>query len=361
MYEEYTYEFLLDRALNNAKKNDPNLDIREGSIIYNAIAPTILELAILYTQLDIIINESYADTASRDRLIQRAKERGITVQPATNAIRLGIFNTDAKISIGDRFTLHTLNYKVVKEIGAGRFQLECETAGIVGNMESGKLIPIDYIEGLKSAELTEILIAGENEEETEVLRERYFNSLNAKAFGGNITDYREKTKEINGVSGVKVYPVWNGGGTVKLVIIDTDYNKPSQTLIDTVQAKIDPLENQGQGLGTAPIGHTVTVEGVTEELIDIQTNIQFKDGWNWESSQVYIDTCIDEYLKELANKWENEKNLLIRISQIESKLLLQCETQILDIDNTTINGKAENHVINENSIPKRNSVTKLEE
>jgi len=30
------------------------------------------------------------------------------------------------------------------------------------------------------------------------------------------------------VGDVKVYPVWNGGGTVKLVIIDSEYNVPSE-------------------------------------------------------------------------------------------------------------------------------------
>lgn len=359
MYEAYTYEFLLDRTLKNAKKNNPSIDTREGSIIYNAVAPTCLELAILYTQLDNILNETFADTASRNNLIKRCAERGITVQPATQAIRLGLFNSDAKISIGDRFSLHTLNYKVIKEVGAGRFQLECETAGIVGNMESGNLIPIDYIEGLTTAELTDVLIAGEDEEDTEVLRERFFNSLNAKSFGGNITDYKEKTKDINGVGGVKVYPVWNGGGTVKLVIIDTDYNKPSQTLIDTVQAEIDPLENQGQGLGTAPIGHTVTVEGVSEQSVNIKTKIVFRDGWDWLSSQIYIDEVIDNYLKELSKSWDDEKNLIVRISQIESKLLNSLNNMILDISDTLLDDESENIIIDENSIPVRGSVTSV--
>ena len=361
MYEAYTYEFLLDRALKNATQTNPNIDTREGSIIYNALAPTILELANLYVQLDLILNETFADTATRVNLIKRCKERGIVPESATKAIRRAVIDSLNTIPIGTRFSLNVLNYTVIKHDGGNNYQLECETEGIIGNMESGKLIPIDYIDGLKSAELTEILIAGEDEEETEVLRQRYFNSLNAKAFGGNMTDYKEKTKAINGVGGVKVYPAWNGGGTVKLVIIDTENKVPSDILIDSIQEQIDPTVNQGKGQGIAPIGHTVTVEGITEESINIQTKITFNDGWNWETAQVYIDECIDNYFKELAINWENENNILIRISQIETQLLLKCATQIFDIADTKLNGKSENYVVHENSIPKRNSVIELEE
>lgn len=95
----------------------------------------------------------------------------------------------------------------------------------------------------------------------ERFRRRYFDSLNSQAFGGNIADYREKVNGISGVGGVKVYPAWNGGGTVKLVIIGSDYGVPSDELIRAVKDTIDPEVDAGKGYGLAPIGHVVTVEG----------------------------------------------------------------------------------------------------
>ena len=44
------------------------------------------------------------------------------------------------------------------------------------------MVPIEYIRGLQTAELTEILIPGEEEEETESLRQRYFASFDETAF-----------------------------------------------------------------------------------------------------------------------------------------------------------------------------------
>ena len=215
-YSSMTYEVILQRMLNRIPDN---MDKREGSIIYDALAPAAAELAILYIEFRIIENESYADTASRDYLIKRAAERGITPHPATNAIVKGIFTpSNVNIPIGTRFNSDNLNYIVISKIQGGQYQLQCETEGTVGNGFSTTLIPIDYVDGLETAQISEVLIPGEDEEDTEMLRSRYFESFDTKAFGGNKTDYVQKTNEIDGVGSTKVTPVWNGGGTVKLTI-----------------------------------------------------------------------------------------------------------------------------------------------
>ena len=145
MYESVTYDLILKRML-DAVPND--VDKREGSIIYDALAPAALELVNMYVQLDNVLNETFADTASREFLIRRASERGITPEPATKAILKGQFNMD--IPIGSRFSLEKLNYAAVEQISAGFYRMECETPGTDGNRQLGKLIPIDYIEGLTS-------------------------------------------------------------------------------------------------------------------------------------------------------------------------------------------------------------------
>ena len=53
------------------------LDKREGSVIYDAIAPAALELANMYVALDVVMDEVFADSASYYYLIKRAAERGI--------------------------------------------------------------------------------------------------------------------------------------------------------------------------------------------------------------------------------------------------------------------------------------------
>lgn len=237
----------------------------------------------------------------------------------------------------------------------GEYRMACETAGNVGNLESGDLIPIEYIEGLAFARLGEVLIPGEDEEETEAFRKRYFASLDSQAFGGNIRDYIDKTIALPGVGGVKVYPVWDGGGTVRLVIIDAQHQAPSDTLVDEVQTALDPEQNQGVGMGIAPIGHVVTVEGVTNTVIDVALTLTYAEGWGWADVKGYAEAAIDEYLHELAGGWADEDAVIVRVSYIETRLLAL--PGIVDITGTTLNGVAGNVTLGADSIPIRGEVT----
>ena len=354
MYENVTYESILKRMLDRIPNS---FDKREGSIIYDALAPAAIELQNLYIQNDVVLNETFADTASRQYLIKRCNERGVPIKSATPAIRQGEFNTD--VPIGSRYSLNQLNYVVTEKISDGVFKLQCETAGNVGNLESGTLIPIDYIEGLQTAMLTNVLIPGEDEEDTEVLRQRYFDSFDAQSFGGNVAYYKEEVNALNGVGGVKVKRAWNGGGTVKLTIIDSTYNKPSDVLIASVQEAVDPLGNQGEGLGIAPIDHIVTVVGCGTTTVNVQTHLSFQEGWDFDAVKPYVEKVIDDYFKELSSSWEatDKTGLIVRISQIETRIL--DVEGVLDIANTTLNGVTENLSLDADNIPTRGSVVNV--
>lgn len=349
MYENMTYEMILDRMLDKIPKD---LDKREGSIIYNALAPAAIEMMQMYIELDGILNETFADTSSRKYLIKRAAERGIIPIPASNAVLKGVFNK--VVPIGSRFSLEELNYIVTRQISGKEFELKCETEGSEGNKYVGFMIPIDIIDGLETAELTELIIPGEDEESTESIRKRYFSTLESQAFGGNISDYKEKVNKIQGVGGVKIYPVWNGGGTVKLVILNSEFKKPAAEFISEVQNIIDPFKNQGKGLGIAPIGHIVSIECVKDQKINIETKITYQKGWSWEEIKNYVFEVIDKYLLELNKSWELNENIIVRISQIESRLLNL--SGIIDISATMINGKQENMVLDRDSIAVRGEI-----
>ena len=42
--------------------------------------------------------------------------------------------------------------------GDGTYRLTCETAGTVGNNDVGTILPVNYIEGLETAKLIELII-----------------------------------------------------------------------------------------------------------------------------------------------------------------------------------------------------------
>lgn len=347
MFEDMTFETLMKRML--ARVPD-NIDKREGSIIWDAIAPVAVEFVENYIALNTVVQESFADTQSRSYLIKRVSERGLSPKEATKAILKGVFTpATLNLKMNVRFSCDQLNYKVIEKIADGEYELECETAGTIGNETFGKLIPIEYIEGLETATLTELLIPAEDDENTEALRQRYFDSFDKNAYGGNISDYIQKTNNLNGVGCTKVTPVWNGGGTVLLTIMDSEYNPASETLVRNVQNAIDP-SGDATGLGIAPIGHVVTVQTAEAVTIDISANFIFSDDYNFAGCKAQIERAVNDYLLEQRKLWPNIDYLTIRIAQIEARILNNT-IGLLDIIGTTINGTASNLVLTKYQVP----------
>lgn len=347
MYEQELQDnYILNRML---ERVSDKLDKRESSVIFDTISSTAIELCILYIELESLIQNSYGDTASREYLIRRCKERGIEPYPATKAILKGEFTPTTVDVLGQRFNIGSMNFVAVEKTADGEYQMQCETAGVVGNQQLGTMIPIEYIEGLETAELTEVLIPGEDEEETEELRKRYFDSLNAVAFGGNIADYKAKTNAIDGVGATKVTPVWDGGGTVLLTIQASDYGVASDELVAEVQDIIDPTDSSGEGVGLAPIGHSVTVESTTSTTINVTTDIIFDTGYSWDNLYQDIEDAVKAYLLEQRKLWADSNSLIIRISQIETRIL--AVSGIVDISNTKINNSTSNLTLDEYAIP----------
>lgn len=345
--DQMTFEYIMARMLERV----PNtIDKREGSVIYDALAPAAAELTKAYIELDVVMDETFVDTASMQYLILRCKERGVKIEGETAAVIKGAFEPETiELRAGTRFNFDQINYVVTEKIADGYYRLQAETLGTAGNKYSGTLLPIENISGLERAEIVDLIVPGEDGDTTDTLREKYYKSIQGEAFGGNIADYKERVNAIAGVGGVKVKRAPQGGGTVQLTIISSDYHVPSAELIEDVQEKIDPIDKQGEGLGIAPIDHIVTVVGVGAQPVDVQTNITFISGWNFADGKAQIEQTIKDYFAELAAEWENAIASIVRIAQIETRLLNL--PFVLDIADTMLNGSAKNLQIDADKIP----------
>ncbi len=360
MYENETNENILKRMMG---KVPSDVDKREGSIIFDSLAPNSIEYELLYASLDYFLKNTFGDTASREWLIERAKERGLEPYPATYSVARAIFTpATLEIPIGSRFSYDDIDFAVTEKQSDGVYLMRCESAGTVGNVPAGKLIPNDYIRGLATAYIDEVVIPAEDEEPTEEFRARYLASFDNQAYGGNIADYKEKVMKVGGVGGIKVYPVWNGSGTVKVVFMTSEFKPPSEEFIEQVQTILDPIPNNGQGVGVAPIGHRVTVEGVQNSNISIGFKLTFLGLLN--SYKEKIENVIDEYFTELNKHWAETKidtadnysntGIIVRVAQLESRIL-EIEG-IIDIENLTFNGKAGNLVLGYDELAVRGEI-----
>ena len=347
MYE--SYEALMERKL--AMTQDKR-DRRQGSVIFDAMAPNAAETAAFYADLTMLEDRTFADTATGEDLTRRCMERGIFRKEAIKATFYGTF-TDTEgepyeIEADTRFYMEPYYYRVLFQEEDGRYVLECETPGEDGNSYLGALLPLEHLEGLAEATLSELRTDGEDEESDEMLRKRYMESFSADAFGGNVADYKQKVSALQNVGGVKIYPVWNGGGTVKVVIIEQGWKTPTSVELQALQEEIDP-QQRGEGYGLAPIGHRVTVAGVTEKICQISMEITWKTDADAERGKAEIQEKIAQYFLQLRQAWAESEHLIVRISYLESAALSAAD--VLDVQNCTINETAANLQLGADEIP----------
>lgn len=351
-----TYLTILDRLL---MRVDDKYDKRESSVIYNALAPVAMELANVYTQLEDTENEGFADTASMYYLTRRAQERGIAPYQATAAVLKGRFSQS--IEWGARFSgINTdLNYGVFELIGTKEesgatyyyYQCECEQTGEIGNSYIGGLIPIDG-SGIAVAELVDILTYGEDAEDVEHFRQRYYESITDLRYGGNLADYQYYLENLPNVGGSKIYPAWNGGGTVKVVITNAENDVPDEDIVSAVQEALDPISDTGKGVGIAPIGHKVTVQAASVEYITVTATITYNTGYEWADVESEFNATVDKYLSDLNDSWGGTGGgLIVRTSQLTS--LLITIGGVVDVTDVKINGQAKNYTAEVNAIVKR--------
>jgi uncharacterized phage protein gp47/JayE len=229
--------------------------------------------------------------------------------------------------------------------------MTCEELGTQGNSYTGPLIPITFIPSLKTATLSDLLVPARDEETDDEMRDRYFLMVNDKPFGGNLSQYDKELKDIDGVGEVQIYPVWDGGGSVKLSVIDAEYNIITNDFITTLQDILDPTP-QGTGLGLAPIGHIVTVTTPTEKIIDITTTIVLESGYTLGQVTPLIEEAIESYLLGLREIWGVPDDLnnyasAVYIARINSAVL--GVAGIANISGTTINGLASDLILTQDA------------
>lgn len=350
MYDEMTFENILDRMLERAKEVT-GVDTSVGSLIYSVLAPEAWELAEAYIAISNVYDTTFADTAPREELLKRGLERGLTPNAATKAILKGEFNIN--IPLDSRFTLGELSYKAIEKISDGIYKMECESAGTDGNKKLGELIQDSYIDGLETARLTELLKEGEDEEDTEDFRQRYFDSFETIYFGGNRADYKKKICEIDGVGGVKLDRVTDEEKYIRATIITSNYTVPSETLIEYVQNVIDPGK-EGDGDGVAPIGHCVKITGVESYTIEFSCRLSISSAVTIEDIEDELNGTIDTYLQELSKVWESNEHIIVRIEHIKAGLL--SVNGVLDITDALLNGRTYNTELGRYQIPVRGTV-----
>lgn len=361
MFEDYTYEWLLEDVLNRAPEE---IDTRPGSIFYDAVSGILIKVAKLYTDIDLIVEMTSVATARDDALDAKAGEYGVVRLAATRAKYRASF-TGTMPQVGERFYTDGKYFILKEDTEAGIYYLEAEKAGSDGNeVYSGTpAIPVNNIEGLISATFGEIYENGSDAEDDESLRTRVQEKIAGPAENGNKQHYKTWCESIDGVGRARITPLWNGPNTVKAILIDPEGRPCGQSKVTEVQNYIDPATKgytatvggkvytvgDGLGEGVANLGAHFTAAGASPLEIDVTFKGELADGTTKEAAEQEAQEAVGEYFKELVLTTGEAADGVVRISAVGA--ILSGLDNLLDYSELRLNGDTRNITPGEDDVP----------
>lgn len=330
-FQNKDYDYFLRKMLDAVPDN---IDKREGSIIYDALAPAALVMGQQSLDMANVIKETYIKTASGEFLDYRAIEHGTSRYPATQTEAKAKVLNDKKepldnVQIGDKFASigdSPIFYAVTKINADLTIELTAETAGSSANSYIGQILPVTPNDLLSWAEITEITAPARDVESDDHLKARLLSSQSWIAYGGNVADYLDMTSKIDEVGAAQIYPTWNGGGTVKVVILNNDLMPASASLVQKVKNTLDPEDKQAEGYGLAPIDHAVTVTAPEELIVNVDISVKLDDTKVTRYVKDSITKAVEGYFQSLRKDWADINQKLGRGYQetiYRSKILSQ--------------------------------------
>ena len=341
-----TKEEILSRLLSEISNE---YDKTVGSFFYDVEQPVSSELETVYGQVEDILKNGFAKTAEGEYLDNKVLEQGLTRKAATaSTVTVKVTGTpSSSVSVGDKVASDELVFTVIENAvldsgGIAYVTASCDTLGRIGNIPIGAInkFPVT-LPGLVSVTNEEAASGGYDEETDDELRERYFEKVSLPATSGSKYHYVAWAKEVSGVGDAKCIPLWNGNGTVKVIIINSDKEAAGSALINEVASHIE--ENR-------PIGASVTVESATPLTINISVSLVLANGVTEEMARNRISNSVTEFLQKKAFS-----SSYISFAQIGG-CILNCDG-IIDYTDLTLNGGTENIEVSETAVPVLGGVT----
>ncbi|NQS75231.1 MAG: baseplate J/gp47 family protein [Peptococcaceae bacterium] len=187
----------------------------------------------------------------------------------------------------------------VTEAEAVDIEAEAIEPGVKGNVAAGTIIALkESIDGVFSITNLEAATGGTDIEDDDSFRERMLYSYQDPPLSGAKSDYERWALEVSGVGGVFVEPLWDGPGTVKVMILDASGTPGGQALVDRVQQYIAPDGRNGGGV--APIGALVTVTPPDIKEINISYTPIMEEEFAIDSINDKFKKALQQYYTDIG-------------------------------------------------------------
>lgn len=336
MFENRTFENIIGEML---AEYPEGTDIRQGSIAYDYAAPVAMYLAKYYADLDTIIELVSLDNIAGELLDIKAKEFNSPRTPATKCVRYVTF-MGAAVGAGKRFFADNIYFVTALNVNH-EMVVTAEEAGETPNyLPTGtKLIPVDNIPGLTSAELGAVYAPGTEQEGDANLRNRIRAKYSKSAQNGNRLHYKQWCEEVAGVGLSRIQVLWNGPNTVRGILIDPNGLPVSQGISDNVQNYIDP-ESTGLGNGIANAGAYFTAAPAEAFVISVSFLAQIDITTDLEIVKLQFTDALVKHFKDITMENDTISDTLVRASAIAN--IIYDVPGVTDYADVLINGIAGN-------------------
>ena len=328
-------------------------DKTEGGLFYDNLAPVSIEIEEIRKTLEYIFLNSFAETAEVEYLDNICKEVGVFRRKATKSkgtvIIKGVPGTVIEINTkvaSDTYIYLTTQEKIISATGSVEVPIESEKNGKIYNIPKGTItnFPIT-IPGLSEVINNSETLDGYDGETDDELRERYYFKVREPVTSGNIYHYKKWTMEVEGIGGVKVFPLWNGNGTVKVVVVNSAIEEADEPLLKRVKEHLDEVR---------PIGATVTVKSAIPKPISLTGKVRISKNVDFNKVKTEFENHIKEYFRKVGFKqnyasYAQLGNILLSVDGVN------------DYDNLLVDGGAVNIPLGEEEIPKLSNLTLIEE
>ena len=336
-YNQETYEAIRQRIL-DSMTND--IDKREGSFVSNMISPVGVEFAKYYIELDNILSIMFLEDATNEYLDKKVYDFGIERKMGTVA------RGTIKVT-GENGTHIPQNSEVISQSGLSFFtvedvwinegeaivEVEASDVGTEYNIIQNSIDKfVININGVESVTNEKEFKEGTNVETDEELRERFFEVVRRPATSGNIYHYEQWAKEIDGINQARVKPLWNGNGTVK-VIVSNDNSIVDEEIVSKCQEYINTVK---------PIGADVTVITPTSLDINVTANIYIENGYDATKAKLDFEENLKKYLSSC-----NDTVVYTRVASC-----LGSVEGIKDYSELKLNGATSNISFDDEKLPK---------
>lgn len=334
------------QELKNAYENlyGGTLSDISGTFVGDNLAANAVEFEKASIEMNLMMEAAFAQTSWGEYLTMRAAEHGIDRKDAVKAQGTVTVTGTGIVNAGTLFATATgITFEAAKSVRIeqqGDVPIIAVDAGTSGNVAAGTITKIPVtIAGISSVTNAAATTDGYNAETDEALLTRLYFHVRKPITSGNANQYEEWALSVEGVGKAKVKPLWNGNGTVKVIIVDADYNQASTTLIKKVA---DYIEN------ARPIGATVTVVTTNIKGCTVSAAVSIATGYESDYKDT-LQTAIEKYMQEAF--LENNVSLA-RIG----KAMLDSGA-ITDYDNLQLNGSSKNIMLTEEELPRLNELT----